>query len=128
MNNINIEENKDSLIMYTNLNNYGILFMGDSTKEEELEILNNYELDVDILKIGHHGSNTSSGDIFINNLKPRYALVSVGLNNRYNHPSKNVVDILKRNNVNTYYSSINGSVRFILKDNITIYTTMSLPR
>lgn len=128
LNNINIEENKDSLIMYTNLNNYGILFMGDSTKEEELEILNNYELDVDILKIGHHGSNTSSGDIFINNLKPRYALVSVGLNNRYNHPSKNVVDILKRNNVNTYYSSINGSVRFILKDNITIYTTMSLPR
>lgn len=128
LNNINIEENKDSLIMYVNLNNYGILFMGDSTKEEELELLNNYELDVDILKIGHHGSNTSTSDIFINSLKPRYALVSVGLNNRYNHPSKSVIDILDDNNVNTYYSSIDGSVKLILKDNITIYTTMSLPR
>lgn len=126
LNILNIEdENRDSLIMYTKINNYNLLFMGDASCNEEEKLLNNYIInDIDILKIGHHGSSTSSCDKFISHIRPKYALISVGENNFYGHPSKKVIDLLVRNDIERYQTSIDGSVKFILGNKIKIYTCL----
>ena len=69
--------------------------MGDAGVEKEKDILKHYNLqDIDFLKIGHYGSNTSSSKHFINTINPRYSLISVGKNNRYDHPNNKVLNIL----------------------------------
>ncbi|MEG1146267.1 MAG: DNA internalization-related competence protein ComEC/Rec2 [Bacilli bacterium] len=121
LNTINREENSDSLIVYTILNGYKLLFMGDSGKAEELKLIENYELkNIDILKIGHHGSNTSTDKEFIDKINPNIALISVGLKNMYGHPTKNVLKII--NKCNIYKTSTMGSVSINLKDKLEITT------
>ena len=115
------KENNDSLIIYTELNKYKLLFMGDSTKEEEKEILDVYNLEnIHILKVGHHGSNTSSSEYFINKIKPKIALISVGKNNIYNHPSDRVIKTLSNSNI--FKTSEVGSVEIIFKNQLKILT------
>ena len=72
------------------------MFMGDVGIDKEKDILNKYNIsDIDILKVGHHGSKTSSSEIFINEMKPKYSIISVGKNNRYGHPNKEVLENLE---------------------------------
>ena len=72
------------------------MFMGDASITTEKEILSKYNLpDVDVLKVGHHGSRTSSGKDFINEINPKYSIISVGKNNRYGHPNKEVFNYLE---------------------------------
>ena len=72
------------------------MFMGDASMTTEKEILDKYNLpDIDVLKVGHHGSKTSSSEEFINEINPKYSIISVGKNNRYGHPNKEVLDNLK---------------------------------
>lgn len=101
---------------YNNLNNYSpiilltannnkFLFTGDAEDEIEREVLNSYSgfleyLDVDVIKIGHHGSNTSSTSEFLNIVKPEYAVISVGKNNEYNNPSNEVLTRIEESGVN----------------------------
>lgn len=74
-----------------------ILIMGDATKETELEILKrNPDLDVDILKVGHHGSDTSSSEKFLRAITPEVAILSVGENNSYGHPSQETLETLSK--------------------------------
>ncbi len=121
----NEEENNDSLILYTKLNNYGILFMGDATLEEEKKLLDTYNLDnVDILKVGHHGSKYSTGDEFISKINPSYALISVSKSNYYGHPSDRVISLLDKCDTARYQTSIDGSVQIIFKNKISIYTCL----
>ncbi|NLM06602.1 MAG: DNA internalization-related competence protein ComEC/Rec2 [Tissierellia bacterium] len=75
--------------------NNTMLFTGDLEKEDELEILKVLK-PVDVLKVGHHGSDTSSSERFLETTKPRLALISVGRDNEYGHPSQDVVDRLER--------------------------------
>ena len=122
INNIDSNENEDSLIIYTVIDNLHILLMGDAGKPSENRLIDEYKsLKVDILKVGHHGSKNSSSEEFIKFIEPTTALISVGLKNRFNHPNKQTIDILNDNNVTTYMTSINGSVRINLKNN-KIYT------
>ena len=87
-------ENDNSNVIYTKLDGYKFMFMGDAGVEKD--ILKEYNLKkIDFLKIGHHGSNTSSSKEFISKIKPQYSLISVGKNNRYGHPKKGVLDNLK---------------------------------
>ena len=80
-------ENDNSSVIYLKFNNYKFLFMGDAGEKRENDILEKYDLkNIDFLKIGHHGSNTSSSKEFISKVKPKYSLISVGKNNRYGHP------------------------------------------
>ena len=66
-------ENDNSNVIYTELNGYKFMFMGDAGIEKENEILNKYNLsNIDVLKVGHHGSKTSSGKDFINEINPKY--------------------------------------------------------
>lgn len=84
--------------------------MGDAGKERELDIINKYNLNkIDFLKVGHHGSDTSSNIKFINTIKPKYSLISVGENNNYGHPKKSVLDILSSSKI--YRTDINGEIK-----------------
>ena len=69
------------------------MFMGDASITTENEIIDKYNLaDIDVLKVGHHGSKTSSSKEFINEINPKYSIISVGKNNRYGHPNKEVLN------------------------------------
>ncbi len=118
-----LNENEDSLIIYTKINNVNILLTGDAGKISEQFLINSYNLPkMDILKVGHHGSKYSTSEEFIKVIKPKYAIISAGLNNRFNHPHQEVIDVLKKFNVNYFETSKHGSVRFILKNEIVIET------
>ena len=109
-------ENDNSNVIYLNYNNYKFLFMGDAGLEKEKDILEKYNLkNIDFLKVGHHGSNTSSSEEFIDSINPKYSLISVGKNNRYGHPKASVLNIL--NNSQIYRTDLNGSIEIKLKQN-----------
>ena len=110
-------ENDNSNVIYTELNNYKFLFMGDAGITTEKEIMNKYNLsDIDALKVGHHGSKTSSSKDFINEINPKYSIISVGKNNRYGHPNTEALDNL--NNSKIYRTDQDGSIMFKIKNNI----------
>ena len=115
-------ENDNSNVIYTKINNYKILLMGDSEANKEKDIINNYKLsNVDILKVGHHGSSTSSSNYFINKIKPKYSIISVGKNNKYGHPNKEVLNHLSNSKI--YRTDIDGSVMVKLRNSkLTIKT------
>ncbi len=109
-------ENDNSNVIYTELNGYKFMFMGDVGITTEKEILSKYNLsDVDVLKVGHHGSRTSSSKEFIDEINPKYSVISVGKNNRYNHPNKEVLDKLKKSKI--YRTDEDGSIMFKIKNN-----------
>ena len=109
-------ENDNSNIIYTEINGYKFMFMGDASITTEEEILDKYNLpDIDVLKVGHHGSKTSSGKEFINEINPKYSIISVGKNNRYGHPNKEVLENLKDSKI--YRTDLDGSIMFKVKNN-----------
>lgn len=120
--NINVDvfsPNKDS---YEELNNYSpiikitygtrsFLFVGDAEKEVEQEVLNkNYDIKSDVLKVGHHGSSSSTSKEFLKKVNPSIAVISVGVNNSYNHPNKNVVKLFKNSDITVYRTDTDGTV------------------
>lgn len=109
-------ENDNSSVIYFKYNNYKFLFMGDASVEKEEDILKKYHLqNIDFLKVGHHGSRTSSSKYFINNINPKYSIISVGKNNRYKHPNDSVLDNLSNSII--YRTDINGSIKLKLTEN-----------
>ena len=109
-------ENDNSNVIYTEIDGYKFMFMGDAGVNTEKEILNRYNLtDIDILKVGHHGSKTSSGKEFINEINPKYSIISVGKNNRYGHPNKEVLENLENSNI--YRTDLDGSIMFKINNN-----------
>ena len=90
--------------------------MGDASVTTEKEILDKYNLpDIDVLKVGHHGSKTSSSKEFINEINPKYSIISVGKNNRYGHPNKEVLSNLEQSKI--YRTDLDGSIMFKIKNN-----------
>ena len=109
-------ENDNSNVIYTELNGYKFLLMGDAGVDKEKDILSKFNVsDVDVLKVGHHGSKTSSGKEFIEEINPKYSIISVGKNNRYGHPNKEVLNNL--NNSKIYRTDHDGSILFKIKNN-----------
>ena len=109
-------ENDNSNVIYTELNGYKFMFMGDAGVEKEKDILNKYKIsNVDVLKVGHHGSKTSSSKTFINEINPKYSVISVGKNNRYGHPNKEVLNNLEQSKI--YRTDQDGSIMFKIKNN-----------
>ena len=109
-------ENDNSNVIYTEINEYKFMFMGDAGVEKEKDILEKYNIsDIDVLKVGHHGSKTSSSQDFINEMSPKYSVISVGKNNRYGHPNKEVLNNL--NNSKIYRTDEDGSIMFKIKNN-----------
>ena len=109
-------ENENSNVIYTELNGYKFMFMGDAGVDKEKDILDKYNIsDIDVLKVGHHGSKTSSSKEFINEINPKYGVISVGKNNRYGHPNKEVLNNLENSKI--YRTDQDGSIMFKIKNN-----------
>ena len=100
------------------------LMTGDIEKAVEKQILTNYpDLKTTILKAAHHGSKTSSHDDFINTIKAKVGIISVGANNSYNHPSAEVVEALRNSGMDLYRTDINGTVTIeCAEDRYKIFT------
>ena len=109
-------ENDNSNVIYTELNGYKFMFMGDAGVDKEKDILDKYNLsNIDVLKVGHHGSKTSSSKEFIDEINPKYSIISVGKNNRYGHPNKEVLNNLEDSKI--YRTDQDGSIMFKIKNN-----------
>ena len=110
---------------YQSLNNYSVvikmtygnnsfIFTGDAETLSEIEILNSYDtIKADVLKVGHHGSTTSTSIKFLNAVSPKYAVISVGKDNSYNHPTKTTMDKLKDLKIPVYRTDEQGTIECI---------------
>ena len=106
------DKNDNSIVLYGKIDNINYLFTGDISKEVELKILkDNPYLKVDVLKVSHHGSNTSSCEEFIQSLDLEIAIISVGKNNLYNHPNQEVINVLDKYGVTIYRTDISGTIK-----------------
>ena len=110
------DENDNSNVIYTEIDGYKFMFMGDAGVEKEKDILNKYNIsNIDVLKVGHHGSKTSSSEAFIGEINPSYSIISVGKNNRYGHPNEEVLDNLADSKI--LRTDQEGSIMFKTKNN-----------
>lgn len=106
-------ENDNSIITYFTYQKYKFLYMGDASINTEDNLLENYNLNnISILKVGHHGSNTSSSKDFISQINPSISLISVGENNIYHHPNKEVINNLSKSRI--YRTDINNMVKLTI--------------
>ncbi|MBS4217086.1 DNA internalization-related competence protein ComEC/Rec2 [Bacillus sp. FJAT-49711] len=120
------EGNNDSLVLFAEFGGLTWLFMGDVEKEGELEIIQAYRrLNINVLKVGHHGSKTSSTSDFVKFVRPEYAVISAGDDNRYGHPHKEVLDVFEENNVQLFRTDKQGAVHYVFtKRGGTFHTIM----
>lgn len=106
--------NNYSLVFSLNYNDFSFLFTGDAEKEAEEEMIkNNYNLKCNILKLGHHGSNTSTTKAFLEKCNPDIAIVSCALGNDYGHPNKDLINTLNKKNIKIYKTYKDGNIVFI---------------
>ena len=106
--------NDRSSIIYVTINHLNYLFTGDISKEVESDLYQTYHhLDVDVLKVAHHGSSSSSSEDLFKMIDPKVALISVGKNNRYRHPSYLTLKRLEAYGVKIYRSDLQGMVKIV---------------
>jgi competence protein ComEC len=119
-------ENDNSIVIFTRFGGLSWLFTGDIEKEVELELINTYKnMRIDVLKVGHHGSKTSSSESFIQHIHPEIALIPVGVNNRFNHPHPDVINRLKQEKIKVYRTDTNGAIQYrFFKKSGTFITTI----
>ena len=115
--------NENSLVLYTKIGGRSWLFTGDISKEEELEMMKNYQVQADIIKIAHHGSNTSSDPVFLQSLQSKDAFISVGRNNSYGHPTKEVIETLEELGIRIFRTDEHGAVQFIFEGDVAWFET-----
>lgn len=117
--------NNSSIIGQLDCKNSKFLFMGDAEIEIENEILKK-ELNIksDVLKIGHHGSITSSQQEFLEKVDPKIAVIMVGKNNKFNHPSLRVLKRLEKLKIKTFRTDLDGTIT-IISDGKNIYEKTS---
>ncbi|UOR12252.1 DNA internalization-related competence protein ComEC/Rec2 [Halobacillus amylolyticus] len=107
------ETNENSVVIYTQLGGRTWLFTGDISTQIEAKLFKNYpSLSADVLKVGHHGSHTSTSEAWIRGLNPAIALVSAGVDNRYGHPHEEVIERLLQEDVLVLRSDIHGAVHY----------------
>ncbi|MBD8957232.1 MAG: MBL fold metallo-hydrolase [Holdemanella biformis] len=104
------DENDSSIISYFTYDHLNYLFMGDASKEIEKQLMDAYDLKADVIKIGHHGSNTSSDAAFLDSLDCKIALISAGYKNKYDHPSTETLTTLDHLHIHTFCTSTDGSI------------------
>lgn len=108
------DSNQHSLVTMVNAGDFSFLFTGDTDIEMENRLMETSgQMEVDVLKLAHHGSNTSTGTEFVENTDFHYALISAGVDNRYGHPHPEVTDRL--DHVQIFDTSKHGMVRFHIK-------------
>ena len=105
------DTNEYSIVAKIVYKDTSFILMGDATMENEVDIINNVpDIDIDVLKLGHHGSSTSSSDYFITKTSPKIAIISCGKNNKYGHPHQEVMRVLKKHGVTPYRTDEMGDI------------------
>ena len=116
-------KNDDSIVLYGQFYQKRFLFTGDLEEAGEKKLLkNDPQLQVDVLKVGHHGSKGSSSDVFLDQLHPQLALISVGKKNRYQHPHKELLDRLEERSISYLRTDERGAIRLIGWDHWRVET------
>ena len=118
------DANSNSVVIKTRIYGYTFLFTGDMTIVEENDLINKYGtyLDSDILKVAHHGSNTSSSNLFLKMVSPIYSVISVKENNKYGHPDIKVYERLSKIS-EVYMTKDYGNITFkIINNKLNIRT------
>lgn len=116
-----LNENNNSIVLLLEAGNRRILFTGDIEEEVEDILLSQYSFDVDILKVAHHGSGTSTSIDFVRRFTPEYSIISVGRNNLFGHPEDVVLETLEKLGSKVYRTDEMGMIRAeILRDEIII--------
>lgn len=110
--------NNMSVVIKITYGNTEMLFQGDSDSSIEKQLLmSDYDISADLIKVGHHGSNTSSYATFLDAVDPEYAIISSGSDNNYGHPNTYVVERLEERNIKPYITSLNGDITIISDGN-----------
>lgn len=105
------DSNNYSIVLRLEYHNNSFLFMGDAELDIENYLLkNNSNIKCDLIKVGHHGSNSSTSNNFIKKVNPKYAVISVGKDNEYNHPAQKVLDRLDRYDIQIIRTDESGNV------------------
>ena len=105
------DENDKSLVLSFNICKKDFVIMGDAPRYVEKEIIKNEaEIKCDILKVGHHGSNTSTCEDWLKYLSPKEAIISCGKNNKYGHPNKEVVSLLNKYKIKIHRTDLEGTI------------------
>lgn len=124
-----VDENTDdlnntSIVMKLAYGSTSFLFTGDAEKDEENDIIKaGYDLSADVIKVGHHGSNTSTGYVWLREIMPKYAVISVGKNNRYGHPNEKTLSRLSDADVKLYRTDLQGDIIAVSDGNNITFTT-----
>ncbi len=109
------DENENCLTVYFDLAGIKFLYTGDITSAVEKELISKHDgLEVEILKLAHHGSNTSNSEKFLQQVKPLLAIISCGKNNTYHHPSSEVIQRLRENRIAYLNTAYCGSIEIKL--------------
>lgn len=106
------DENDKSLVLDLNFKDNRFLFMGDATTKVENYLVENYDLKADFLKLGHHGSNSSSSLEFLKEVDPEVAIISCGKNNSYGHPDSDVINRLKYLDIEIRRTDLEGTITY----------------
>lgn len=104
--------NNTSIVLKLKYGNTSYLFTGDATDSTEEKIIDK-DIEADVLKVGHHGSSYSSTEEFLNKVNPHYAIIEVGKDNKYDHPTKITLDKLTERNIKIYRTDEDGTIKLI---------------
>lgn len=114
--------NDSSIVLKITYGKNSFLLTGDATSNVERKIYNE-DIKSDVLKVAHHGSSYSSTDVFLDKVKPYYAVISVGKNNIYNHPSNKTLEKLNKRNIKVYRTDLDGTITFTSDgENLSVQT------
>jgi competence protein ComEC len=120
--------NAESIVMKLQVGNTSVFLTGDAQFDTEQSMLSSgYNLHSQVLKVGHHGSSTSTSQAFLSGVNPTYAVISAGINNQYGHPTQQTLDILSNNNIITYGTYNYGTIIFSLNSATQTQTPTSTP-
>ena len=118
------ELNNMSAVIKITYGDTKMLFQGDSDDSIEKQLLmSDYDITADLLKVGHHGSNTSSSGAFLDVVNPEFAIISSGPDNNYGHPNTYVIERLEERNIKPYITSLNGDITIVSDGNDLLITT-----
>ena len=111
------EENNNSLVLMLDYAGEKFLFTGDLEDDAERVLLKNYDLEADVLKVGHHGSSSSTSIRFLQAVDPTYAVIEAGEDNRYGHPHYEVLNALEDDDIRIYRTDKDGDITFTVTGN-----------
>lgn len=121
---INGERNEQSIVLHATIGGKKWLFTGDLGIEGENTMTRKIkEFDIDVLKVGHHGSKYSSSELFLERTNPDFAVISVGEKNRYGHPGEEVIKRLEERGIKIFRTDEDGAIIYKFKGNSGTFTT-----